>query len=261
MKVKTQRKRSAYPFWTPKKNTPSKGKKRHFPADCLTTVTVIWNIMCVDAPESTTNSRSSGLRVDAGRHLFSEREKNAALWCSFNFNTLLGQLPRCFADTLLLPLCLFLWTILKIRSVGATLMKFTWTNVTEREILVSNFGMTCNSLCEFQTLDWFRYVGALPENRLRRRHVLKYATQLPCIRKSTFRWLFSQLFITPLIRFPRSIVTLVGDRILFLANFPCSTIATALLPLFFLDLFVGCSSTWRCAKKHFSPNRQPLLVL
>ena len=35
--------------------------------------------MCIDAPETTTNSRSSGLRVDAGRHLFSESEKNVAL--------------------------------------------------------------------------------------------------------------------------------------------------------------------------------------
>ena len=43
------------------------------------------------------------------------------------------------------------------------------------------------SLCEFHTLDWLRHVGALPENRLRRRHVLKYATQLPCIRRLTFR--------------------------------------------------------------------------
>ena len=58
----------------------------------------------------------------------------------------------------------------------------TWTNVTERGILVSNFGMTCNSLCELHTLDWSRHVSALPENRLRRRHVLKYATQLSCIR-------------------------------------------------------------------------------
>ena len=37
-------------------------------------------------------------------------------------------------------------------------------------------------------------------------------------------------------------------------------VATALLSLFFLDLSVGCSSTWRCAYEHFSPNRQPLLV-
>ena len=43
-------------------------------------------IMCIDAPESTTNSLSSGLRVDgAGRHQFSEGEKNAVLCFSFNF--------------------------------------------------------------------------------------------------------------------------------------------------------------------------------
>ena len=36
-------------------------------------------IICIDAPESTTNSRSSSLRVDAGKHLFSEGEKNVAL--------------------------------------------------------------------------------------------------------------------------------------------------------------------------------------
>ena len=48
-------------------------------------------IICIDAPESTTNSRSSGLRVDAGRHLFSEGEKNVALFFSFNFRTLLAS--------------------------------------------------------------------------------------------------------------------------------------------------------------------------
>ena len=30
-------------------------------------------------------------------------------------------------------------------------VQFTWTNVTERGILVSNFGVTCNSLCELHT--------------------------------------------------------------------------------------------------------------
>ena len=48
-------------------------------------------IMCIDAPESTTIFLPSGFRVDAGRHLFSEGEKNVALWCSFNFNTLLAS--------------------------------------------------------------------------------------------------------------------------------------------------------------------------
>ena len=50
-------------------------------------------IMCIDPPESTTNSRSSGFRFDgAGRHLFSEGEKNAALFFSFNFRMLLTSL-------------------------------------------------------------------------------------------------------------------------------------------------------------------------
>ena len=48
-------------------------------------------IMCIDAPESTTNSLSSGFNVDAGRHLFSGDEKNAALSCSFNLNTFLDS--------------------------------------------------------------------------------------------------------------------------------------------------------------------------
>ena len=42
-------------------------------------------IMYIDAPESTKKSRSSGLRFDAGRHQFSESEKNAVLSFSFKF--------------------------------------------------------------------------------------------------------------------------------------------------------------------------------
>ena len=65
-------------------------------------------IMCIDAPESTTKSRSSGLRVDgAGRHLFSEGDKNVALSCSFNFNTFLASFHTVSRDlafaTLSLP--------------------------------------------------------------------------------------------------------------------------------------------------------------
>ena len=140
-------------------------------------------IMCIDAPESTTNSRFSSIRFDAGKHLFSEDEKHS---CSFsfslNFNTLLGSFHAasrapcsCHSVSSWRP-------ILKFWSVGTALMKFTWTNVSERRILVSNFSVTRKRLHEFYTLDWLRHVCALPENRLRRRHVLKYATQLPCIR-------------------------------------------------------------------------------
>ena len=48
-------------------------------------------ITCIDAPESTTNSRSSGSSFDADKHPFSEGEKNVALSCSFNFNTFLAS--------------------------------------------------------------------------------------------------------------------------------------------------------------------------
>ena len=65
-------------------------------------------------------------------------------------------------------------------------MRFTWTNVTERGILVSNLSMTRNSLFELHTLDWLRHVSALPENRLRRRHVLKYATPIVVHQKTDF---------------------------------------------------------------------------
>ena len=47
-------------------------------------------IMCIDAPESITNSLSSSLKVDASKPLFSEDEKNVALSCSLNFKTLLS---------------------------------------------------------------------------------------------------------------------------------------------------------------------------
>ena len=50
-------------------------------------------IMCIDAPESTTHSLSSSLRFDgAGRHQFSEGEKNAASCFSFNFCIFLASL-------------------------------------------------------------------------------------------------------------------------------------------------------------------------
>ena len=55
----------------------------------------------------------------------------------------------------------------------------------ERKILVSNFSVTCSSFREFYTLDWSLHVWALPENRLRRLHVLKYTTQLSCVGWST----------------------------------------------------------------------------
>ena len=140
-------------------------------------------IMCIDAPESTTNSLSSGLRIDgAGRHQFSEGEKNAVLSFSLNFRIFLASLHAASRATSLLPFRLFLRPILKFWSIGVRLMRITWANHSKRWILVSNVSMTHHGFSESNTSDWFPYVWALPQNRwrLRRLHILKYATQLSC---------------------------------------------------------------------------------
>ena len=62
--------------------------------------------MCINAPESTTNSFSSDSIVDGeGRHQVSEE---SPLFLDF-----FGQPPRCFTGTPLLPFRLFLRPILK----------------------------------------------------------------------------------------------------------------------------------------------------
>ena len=61
-------------------------------------------IMCIDAREFTTKI-SFDLKIDyADKHHFSEGANNVvSCFSSFFF---FGQLPRCFAGTLLLPFCL-----------------------------------------------------------------------------------------------------------------------------------------------------------
>ena len=203
-------------------------------------------IMCVDAPESTTNSLSSGFNVDAGRHLFSEGEKNVALFFSFNFNTLLASFHAasrapCSCHSV------SSWD----RSSEAAKMRFTWANHSERRILVSNASVTCNGSPEFYTLDWFLHVCALPENRLRRLHVLKDATQLSCV-----WWTAPNRSL--------ALVTCVtanhGFPVLSYNSWFFSMDTAPLSPLFWHPL-LGCSSTWRCAWEHLSPNLLLLLFL
>ena len=162
-------------------------------------------IMCIDAPESTTNSRSSDLRVDAGRHLFSEGEKNVALSCSFNFNTLLAS----FHTASRAPCsCHSVSSCERSSNFGALGLR-SWGSpgqIYPSEGFWSRICVTRYSLREFYALDWFLHVWALPENRLRRLHVLKYTTQLPCVRRSTFRRSLFLLVITFLIGSPWSIV-------------------------------------------------------
>ena len=140
-------------------------------------------IMCIDASESTTNSLSSGFRVSgACRHQFSEGEKNAVFifllefwWYFWPTSTLLhGHIALAIPS---LP-----ETDPQILGIGVTLMRITWANHSKRWIFVSNVSMTHPGFSESNTSDWFPYVWALPQYRwrLRRLHILRYATQLSC---------------------------------------------------------------------------------
>ena len=113
-------------------------------------------IMCIDAPESTTNSLPSGLIFDGeGRHHFTVGEKNVVLCFSLTSgfslpaSTLLCE-PSALA-TLSLP-----ETDPQCRSIGTTLMRILTTNFIERRILVSKFGIAQDCSGESDTSDWSR---------------------------------------------------------------------------------------------------------
>ena len=89
---------------------------------------------------------------------FFQKWEECCFLFSSDFNTLLVNFHASSRAPCSLPLCLLLRPILKFWSVGATVTKFTWANKSERWILVSNFSVTRNNLCEFHTLDWFPHV-------------------------------------------------------------------------------------------------------
>ena len=165
-------------------------------------------IMCIDAPEWTTNFRSSGLRFDgAGRHQFSESEKNAASYFSYIFRMPLASLH---AASLAHRSC---------HSVSS------WDRS-------SNFGAL--------GLRWWGSPGQIiPSEGFRSRMYAWRATAfVNFTRRIGFR--MSELFRKIDEDFGGSISwsTQTNCRVLF-------NIATALLSPFFLDLLLDCSSTWR----------------
>ena len=127
--------------------------------------------MCIGAPESITNSRSSGFRVDPHKHLFSESEKNVAPACSLNSNTLIrGHLA--------------LATLSPLETDPQTLERWGYADEVHlgKCIRARDFGLEfqCDvqNFSEFYTLDWSLHVCAL----LKRLHALYYTTQLSFIR-------------------------------------------------------------------------------
>ena len=99
-------------------------------------------IMCIDAPESTTNSLSSGSIFDGeGRHHFSVSEKKVDSCFSFSFRIFFASLH---AASRAHRSChsLFLRPILKFWGVGVSLLRITWANYSKRCFLVSSDGVT-----------------------------------------------------------------------------------------------------------------------
>ena len=116
-------------------------------------------IICIDAPESTTHARSSGLRFDAGMRLFSEGEKNVFYVSPLIFgyfwpaSTLLhGHIALAIPSLLETdPQNLEHWCYADEDHLGKSFHSKRW-------ILISNVSITYHGLSESNTSDWFQYV-------------------------------------------------------------------------------------------------------
>ena len=194
-------------------------------------------IMCIDAPESTTNSLSSGLRVDAGRHLLSESEKNAVLSFSFNFEIILANFR---AASRAHRSCHSVSS--RDRSSNFEALGLRWWGSPGQNIPSNGFwsrmlAWRTTAVVNRTHRIGFRMFELFRKSRwrLRQLHILKYATQLPCI------W-----WVRENNGSLRSMMLLIH-----LQHGHCTSVTI------FLDLLQGCSSTWRCAQEHFSPNLHP----
>ena len=103
---------------------------------------------------------------------------------------------------------------------------------------------------------------ALPQDWLRRLHVLKDTTQMSCIRWSTSSGSSFQLMTGVTVDIGSFLSWLLSRLTTGCNTISCQSfffnMTSALLASFFWDLLQGCSSTWRCAEEHFSPNLHPL---
>ena len=232
-------------------------------------------IICIDAPESTTNSRSSGLRFGAGRHLFYEGEKNVALSCSFNLNTLLAS----FHAASRAPCsCHSVSSWDRSSNFGA--LGLRWWGSPGQIYPSEGFWSRILVWCAIAFVNFTRWIGLCMFVLFRRIDFggfMSWKTQPNCRAFDDRRPVdprFNLWWVSRFLTHDRChdwyrvsphrswfLSRLTKGCHTFSCQSPFFNIATALLSSFFLDLLVGCSSTWRCAYEHFSPNRHPLLVL
>ena len=121
-----------------------------------------------------------------------------------------SQPPRCFTGTSLLPFRLFLRPILKFWSIGVTLMRITWANHSKQSIFLSRMLAWRNTAL----VHWIHRIG-FSIFELFREIVVDFGGSIPWHTQPNCRVILN--------------------------------IATALLSPFFLNILLGCSSTWRCA--------------
>ena len=211
-------------------------------------------VMWIDAPESTTNSRSSGLRFDGAgmAPIFRKWEE-----CCF---------------VILLKILRYVWpayTLLHGHIALATLsppetdpqILERWGNADEvqlgKSFQAKDFGLEC--LRDVQQLSWFSHVWigfrmSVHFRRIDFGGVMSWNTQPNCRASDDWRLdEFCPNFLSLLFpSFPgRSWHSSVTGSLSCQLSF--FNIATALLSSFFLDLLVGCSSTWRCANEALFP--------
>ena len=207
--------------------------------------------MRIDAPESTTKSRSLGLRFDAGRHLFYEGEKNVALFFSFNFRTLLASLHAaarapCSCHSV------SSWD----RSSNFGALELRWWGSPGQFIPCDGFWSRMSAWRATAFVNFTHRIGFRMSELFRKIDEnfggsISWNTQPNCRDlHPTSPWLNSWWVS----RFTTGCSVLSGLVSRFTTSCHvlscCScffNIATALLSPFFLDLLQGCSSTWRCA--------------
>ena len=175
--------------------------------------------MCIGAPESTTDSLSSGFIVDgAGRHYSLEGEKSSFVRF-FELKDVLGQSPRVSAGASLLSFNLLLRPVLQFHSVRTALMKKFDLYFTKRWTFSRMLAwrcvafVNCTRRIDPKTLGLFRKIDEDSSGSV------SWNTQPNC--RTSF------------------------------------TIVTALLSPPFLGLLFGCSSTFQCGNERSLPNLQP----
>ena len=217
-------------------------------------------IMCFDALESTTNSRSSSLRVDAGKHPFPKVRRILLFHAPLIFNTLLASFH---AASRAACSCHSVSSWDRSSNFGALGLR-SWSSPGQ---IFPSEGFWSRILVwrAIAFVNFTRWIGFRISVLFRRMDfggVMSWNTQPNCRASDNRRWDdFCPNFLSLLLSgFPdRSWHwSEKGSRSCQSSFF---SKATALLSSFFLDLFVGCSSTWRCAYEHFSAHRQQLLAL